>query len=226
MEEYWILKGRGLLLPGVSLIHGSPLQDAEFQEMAKIGVGLVWSPRSNFELYGATVDVAAAKRAGVRLALAPDWSPTGSDGMMEELKYAALWNATQSPAVFTDSELVHMATASAAQLGGVDSLLGTIEKGKRADLLVLKSAESNPYRALLRASPSGVEAVVIEGQAVYGDPTIVGQLTSRTTEVEKIKLCGVERAVAFSSRWRQTMEELQSALKTYGTRLAPVAGCD
>ena len=64
-----MLKARGLLVPGVSIIHGVALSPANFAEMAKAHVGLVWSPRSNFELYGSTADVAAAKAAGVRLAI-------------------------------------------------------------------------------------------------------------------------------------------------------------
>src|SRR5207253_1274694 len=39
-------------------------------------VGLIWSPRSNIELYGDTTDVRTAKRMCVKIALAPDWSPT------------------------------------------------------------------------------------------------------------------------------------------------------
>jgi len=92
--EYRILKARGLLMRGVILVHGDALGRTQFDEMAKLGVGLVWSPRSNFALYGATTDVADAKISGVQIAIAPDWSPTGSDGMLDELKYAAIWNAS------------------------------------------------------------------------------------------------------------------------------------
>ena len=80
-REFAMLKGRGLLRPGVSLIHGVAITPEGFAEMAAAGVGLIWSPRSNVELYGDTANVAAAKAAGVQIALAPDWSPTGSDGL-------------------------------------------------------------------------------------------------------------------------------------------------
>src|SRR5579864_1435659 len=99
-------RGDGFLRPGVSVIHGVAFGKAEFMQMAAGGVGLIWSPRSNIELYGSTTDVRSAKEAGVKIALAPDWSPSGSDGMLEELKYAATWNASQTPPIFTDAELV------------------------------------------------------------------------------------------------------------------------
>jgi 5-methylthioadenosine/S-adenosylhomocysteine deaminase len=81
-HEFAVLKERGLLLPGVALIHGVALQPENFAEMAAHGVSLIWSPRSNLELYGNTADIAAAKAAKVPIALSPDWSPTGSDGSL------------------------------------------------------------------------------------------------------------------------------------------------
>ena len=117
-REFTMLKGRGLLVPGVALIHGVALQPDNFAEMAAHGVSLIWSPRSNLELYGSTADVAAAKAAHVKIALAPDWSPTGSDGLLAELNYAAAWNDTQEPRPFTDRELFTMATSIPAELVG------------------------------------------------------------------------------------------------------------
>ncbi len=113
-----MLKGRGFLQPGVVVIHGVALGETDLKEMKDHGVGLVWSPRSNVELYGATANVAAAKRLGVRMALAPDWSPTGSSGMLDELRYASVWNYHTEPKdrLFSDSELVQMATSAAAEL--------------------------------------------------------------------------------------------------------------
>jgi 5-methylthioadenosine/S-adenosylhomocysteine deaminase len=107
-REFAMLKGRGLLRPGVSLIHGVAITPEGFAEMAAAGVGLVWSPRSNVELYGDTANVAAAKAAGVTIALAPDWSPTGSVGTLSELNYASLWNQTQGTPPFTERDLVMM----------------------------------------------------------------------------------------------------------------------
>ncbi len=53
-REFSELEGRGLLRPGVSLIHGVALTPLNFAAMAKAGVGFIWSPRSNIELYGDT----------------------------------------------------------------------------------------------------------------------------------------------------------------------------
>src|SRR6202166_3227483 len=133
-----MLKAAGLLVPGVSLIHGVALQPANYVEMAAHNVNLIWSPRSNLELYGSTADVAAAKAAHVKIALAPDWSPTGSDGVLAELNYATAWNTTQNPLPFTDRELVAMATSTPAELIGATDRLGSLSVGRDADLLVVR----------------------------------------------------------------------------------------
>src|SRR3984885_6872990 len=137
-REFVMLKGRGLLVPGVALIHGGALQPPDFVEMAAHDGGLIWSPRSNLELYGSTADVSAAKAAHVKIAVAPDWSPTGSDGLLAELNFAAAWNDTQEPHPFTDRELVAMATTVPAELIGASDRLGALEKGRDADVLVLR----------------------------------------------------------------------------------------
>ncbi len=83
-REFKMLAARGFLRPGVVVIHGVALDYDDYLQMAANRVGLVWSPHSNFALYGQTADVAAAKDAGVTIALARDWSPSGSSCMLEE----------------------------------------------------------------------------------------------------------------------------------------------
>jgi 5-methylthioadenosine/S-adenosylhomocysteine deaminase len=54
----------------------------------------------------------------VTIAIAPDWSPSGSNGMVEELQYAAQWNSRQPQKIFDAPDFVQMTTANAAKLGG------------------------------------------------------------------------------------------------------------
>jgi hypothetical protein len=237
-REFSMLKARGLVIPGVSIIHGVALSPDNFTEMAKSGVGLIWSPRSNFELYGSTADVAAAKAAGVKMAIAPDWSPTGSDGMLEELKYAAVWNATQSPPPFTDRELFEMATANAAQLAGIAAETGTIAPGKRADLLILNHKggrnhkdgrdpeDGDPYAALVHASPADLALVVVNGVPVYGDPGIMTQLRG-TRPTASLNVCGAPKELALdpATLWPATVAELKMGLGRWGAGLSVLAEC-
>ncbi len=95
-REFKMLTSRGFVTAGVIIDHGLALDKNQFRMMASKNMGIVWSPRSNIELYGVTSDIGTAKQEGLRIAIAPDWSPTGSDGMLEELTYAATWNSAQN----------------------------------------------------------------------------------------------------------------------------------
>jgi cytosine/adenosine deaminase-related metal-dependent hydrolase len=88
--------------------------------MADSGTALVWSPRSNLELYGQTANIQAAINAGVEIALAPDWAITGSSNMLNELKVADLWNREQLGGRLSDRQLIDMATSIPAHIAGVD----------------------------------------------------------------------------------------------------------
>jgi cytosine/adenosine deaminase-related metal-dependent hydrolase len=226
MMEYRILKARGLLLPGVTLIHGVALHEAQFAEMARLGVGLVWSPRSNFELYGATADVGAAKRAGVRIALAPDWSPTGSDGMVEELNYAAAWNASLPTPVFSDADLVRMSTAVPAGLAGVDGKIGAIKPGLFADLLVIRQTGHSADSALVHSGPADVLMVMVGGHPVYGQKDLVEKLAPNLAWT-RVAVGGIMKDVALPpdsklGDWKALTAALDKAMQSLGTRLGPL----
>ena len=225
--------GDGLLRAGVSVIHATAFNAVDFQQMAKAQVGLIWSPRSNIELYGATTDVGSAKAAGVKIAIGPDWSPTGSDGMMEELKYAATWNADQEPPVFTSAELVEMATAVPAQLAAAGNEIGSLASGFYADLLLIRKTGTDPYQALLQAGPADVRLVMIGGKPVYGDADLMDRLLPQRT-LEELTVCGVAKKLYLEPQtgipetqksFRQISSELEAALSSWGTSLAELAPC-
>lgn len=232
-SEFSEFEGRGLLKPGVSIIHGVALTPQNFATMAKSGVGLIWSPRSNIELYGDTTNVAAAKAAQVLIALAPDWSPTGSDGLLGELNYASVWNKAQPSAPFTERDLVMMATSNAASLVGLQDYIGSLAPGHAADLIVVrdtgKAHAKDAYWSLTHAAPKNVELVMIGGVATYGDPQLMAQVSN--SPAETLRVCGVEKNISFASEklqpgsFAQTESKLEDALRESGRRLAPLSEC-
>jgi cytosine/adenosine deaminase-related metal-dependent hydrolase len=225
-REFAMLKGRGLLRPGVSLIHGVAITPEGFAEMAAAGVGLVWSPRSNVELYGDTANVAAAKRAGVTIALAPDWSPTGSVGLLGELNYASLWNQTQAAPPFTEKELVMMATANAAALVNLSGQIGSLAPGHAADVMVVKEGDGkhDAYWMLTHASPQDVELVVIGGRALYGDAALMEPFGAANGE--SLQICGAAKTLAAGGKpFAETEQRLDGAMHLAGRFLAPLAEC-
>ena len=235
-REFAMLEGRGLLVPGVALIHGVALQPENFAAMARHGVGLIWSPRSNLELYGSTADIAAARAAHVVIALAPDWSPTGSDGLLAELNYAAAWNDTQSPHPFTDRDLVSMASAIPAAMIGAADRLGALASGPRCRSAGGSPGEQ-PARCLLDADPRNRRTSDVGGGGgtpLYGDPAVLAQLT-QSHPAEQLEVCGSTKALnligahgqvdASDETWAHTWATLETALRHHGRNLAPLAEC-
>ena len=222
-REFVMFEQRGFLRAGVSIIHGVAIPPSGFADMAKAGVGFIWSPRSNIELYGDTADASAAKAAGVTMALAPDWSPTGSVGSLNELNYAAVWSRTQQPAPFTERELVQMVTANPARLVDLDKQIGSIAPGYAADLVLIRETRPDAFASLTHATPSDVDLVLIGGEAMFGAPALLKELTGSMGE--PVKVCGADKAFTLSAAFGPTVAKLTPPMEEVGRDLAPLTEC-
>jgi 5-methylthioadenosine/S-adenosylhomocysteine deaminase len=221
-EQFTFLNSNGLLNPKGVLIHGISLGAADFQAMANAGTALVWSPRSNQELYGVTANINAALDAGVEIALAPDWALTGSSNMLDELKVAARWNSEHLGGRLTDRQLVEMATSAAARAVGVEDEVGAIVPGLRADLLVVRGDISAALRSVINADARHVELVMIAGVPLYGSRGIMGQFWAQP-DLEKIDLPGAPKVLATPAAGitvSGVASRLTTALFGQGTSLA------
>ena len=154
-------------------IHCCGLQDTDYGEYARRGGTMIWSPFSNLLLYGRTADIARAKQEGTLMALGSDWSPTGSKNLLAELKVARL-TSDEAGGVFRSRDLVAMATINAARLLRWDRVLGSLEVGKRADLVIVDGRQADPYDQLIEARESTVTLVVINGVPRYGTRRLMG----------------------------------------------------
>lgn len=152
--------------PDLIPIHCTGLQAGDYPRL-KAAAGMVWSPLSNLLLYGQTADVAAAKAAGMPIALGSDWSPSGSKNLLGELKIARIVSDHHG-SMFTPEELARMVTSAPARMLGWHGQLGTIERGLKADLLILEGNAADPYVQLIDARESDILAVMIDGRPRYG----------------------------------------------------------
>lgn len=171
-------------------IHAAGLLPEDFEVLAQHGGSIVWSPLSNLLLYGGTARVEAAKRAGVRIGLGSDWSPSGSKNLLGELKVAWLYAQHQLNGLFSAREIVTMATREAAKILKWHDALGMLQAGKRADVLVIAGQESDPYEALIRAKETAISLVMINGVARYGLPEL---MKSFVTTGETVRVGGQSR---------------------------------
>jgi hypothetical protein len=171
-------------------IHSAGLLPEDFLVLGQRGGSMVWSPLSNLLLYGETARVDAAKREGVRIALGSDWSPSGSKNLLGELKVAWLYSQHLLDGVFTARDIVAMATRDAAAILKWQAALGTLERGKRADLLVIEGTKGDPYEALIKAKETSIRLVMINGIARYGTPALMKALGP---DGETLRVGGRER---------------------------------
>src|SRR5262245_31289323 len=175
-------------------IHSTALTEAQINEMGKIGMKIVWSPLSNMMLYGKTTNIPAALKAGVKVALAPDWSPSGSQGSLGELKVADRINKEKFGGMITDQQLFEMATSNAADIVGMTGKIGRIEPGAYADLVVIRGDRTVPYRGIIDAKAQDVLLTTIGGEAMYGTTALLDQL-GRQGKYVTVDACGESRGL-------------------------------
>src|SRR3569833_420699 len=170
-DSFFDASGQPHIGSNLVAIHATALRSPQFQTL-KAGAGLVWSPTSNFLLYGQTTDIAAAMQAGVQVALGCDWGPSGTKNLLGELKIAKL-TSDHLGGLFSDHQLVKMVTSIPASMMGWDKFLGSIEPGKQADIVVMVVQTGDPYSGLISASETDVAAVMIAGKVRAGRATLL-----------------------------------------------------
>jgi hypothetical protein len=122
--------------------------------------------------------VADAKAAGsaltpLKIGLGSDWSPSGSKSLFGELKVARAYSQSNGH-IFSDDELVRLATSAGAEILGWEKVVGSIEVGKRADLLVVDGqADGAPYAQLFAGDERRVQLVAINGTPRYGTQALM-----------------------------------------------------
>ena len=212
--EFDALYEKGLIMDETVVIHGTALDSSQFEQMAEMGAGLVWSPISNLLLYGDTTDVVAADNAGVTISLSPDWGPSGSKSNLHELKTADLWNREILGGHFSDYHLAQMVTSNAAEVSNWDAFVGQIQAGMYADLVVLDTFHENPYRNLIEAIDRDVRLTIVEGKAVFGDVDLM--TTLQGDDWEYVNGTGFSKAVDVTSMsvedGTQSWESIESGL--------------
>lgn len=182
--------GRWAITDNLIGIHCAALTAADFDVFAGHGGSMVWSPLSNLLLYGKTADIGAAIAAGVPVALGSDWAPSGSKNLLGELKVARL-AADSAGAPISGRQLVDMVTSTPARMLGWHDSLGSIEPGKRADLISVHGAARDPYRTLIEANEADIDLVLIDGVPRVGRSPLMTGLG--ITAGDQVKVGGVDR---------------------------------
>ena len=183
--------GVDLIRGNTSLIHGIGLKASDIADLASDGGKLVWSPRSNIDLYGQTADVMTYDRLGVTIGLGTDWIISGSMNMLRELACADYLNREHYNNYFSDYQLWLMATANSAVTMGVQEHLGALEMGKIADIALFDGTVNKDHRAVIAATGADVALVLRGGQPLYGEATLIERLVTAAdaAKCEALDIC-------------------------------------
>src|SRR5215813_4153630 len=152
---------------------------AEIEIIKRLGVGVVHNPQSNMKLASGVAPVPKMLAAGVRIGLGTDGAASNNDlNMGEEMDTAAKLHKlfTLDPKVLSAREAFELATIRGAQALHMEQELGSLEVGKRADIVVIERDSLNQiplynvYSDLVYATKScDVLTVIINGKTVMRD---------------------------------------------------------
>jgi 5-methylthioadenosine/S-adenosylhomocysteine deaminase len=181
----------GLLGPDIVAAHCIWVDETDRKLLAEKGVGCVHNPSSNMMLASGVAPVIEERAIGVAVGLGTD-GPSGSNNdldLMEEMDLAAKLQkiSKMDPRALGAKAVVEMATIEGAKAVHLEKEIGSLEPGKKADLILINLNEPNAvpmydvYSQLAYAlKASNVETVIIGGHLIMRDHNL---LTVRENEI-------------------------------------------
>ena len=168
------LQSLGVLDGSTVLVHANFVNDAEEQAIRDSGCQIIWCPVAFFSLGVSSVasyKMTQRYRNGTAVALAADGA---FDGPSSECMRAARFLSQTYAEQLSPGALLEMQTLNAARAAGMEDEIGSIEVGKRADIVVRDAltAEAypgnNPVHALaLNLGQGSVRSVLVNGRKVF-----------------------------------------------------------
>jgi 5-methylthioadenosine/S-adenosylhomocysteine deaminase len=163
----------------VVLAHCVHLDVAEFETLAHTQTNVAHCPSSNLKLGSGIAEITRMLESGISVSLGADGAACNNrlDMFTEMRSMALLQKARRGPEVLPAKQALRIATIGGARALGLENQIGTLETGKRADVIVvdLNSLHSTPRPADLvsavvySAQPADVRSVVIDGRVTMKD---------------------------------------------------------
>jgi 5-methylthioadenosine/S-adenosylhomocysteine deaminase len=145
MSPTAFLDSIGFWGPRTLAAHAVWVTPADIQILARRHVGVSHNPESNMKLASGTSPVTGLRAAGVTVGLGTDGAASNNDlDMFEAMRQAAFLHklVTRDPRAIPAATALRMATLDGASALGMDSTIGSLEPGKRADLIIVSMASA------------------------------------------------------------------------------------
>lgn len=170
------LHNLGGLSPQTVLAHCVHVDEEEMDLMAKSGTHVAHNPLSNLKLASGFAPIPSMLEKGINVTLGTDGAISGNDmDMWLAMKLAATIHkaANDNPSAISSHQALHMATLNGAKALGAQEVLGSIETGKRADILLIDISKPHampmydPINHLVfSASKNDVTDVFVSGRHI------------------------------------------------------------
>ena len=208
-----------ILDDSTTLAHAIWITDRDVERLAASGAAVVHNPISNLKLGAGIAPLRALLDAAVPVGLGTDGlSCNDSARLLDTVRVAALLHtlASADPAMWpTAQQIIEAATRGGARAAGIDDQVGTLEVGKRADLVLLDldtvsfTPLSDPYRQLaFSENGTSIRLVMVDGEVVVED--------GRCTRVDEAAVLAAfrERLPGFAS-YHQELEDRYRRFEPY-----------
>lgn len=175
LRPFEYLESIGFLGPDVVCAHSVWLSDKEIEIIKKNDVKVSHNPCSNMKLASGIAPVSKLLENDICVAIGTDGASSNNNlDLIEELKTASLLQkvATLDPKVLTSDEALAMGTINGARALGLEDEIGTIEVGKKADLILIDTNNANMVpdssnlssNVIYSANGSNVDTTICNGQ--------------------------------------------------------------
>ena len=200
------LADTGLATHRLCAAHCVWVSDSEQQLLAERGVKVLHCPGSNLKLGSGLAPVVEMRKRGISVSLGADGGACNNRlDMFDEMRLAATLQAVRKgPGALPARDVLWMATREGARALGMDSEIGSIEPGKRADLIVVDRDRphlepgGDPYSTLVYAARGpDVRMTMVDGQILNRDFQLVqmdaAEVTAeaRSASAELMKRAGL-----------------------------------
>jgi 5-methylthioadenosine/S-adenosylhomocysteine deaminase len=189
----------GVLAPDLVAAHAVHLDAEEIDLLVRRRVRVAHLPESNMKLASGAAPIHAFLEAGVRVGLGTDGCASNNDlDLLREMDTAAKLGKVvdEDPTHLSAEAVLRMATLGGAEVAGLEREIGTLEEGKRADLIVIDPDRPHlqplyhPASTLVySASGADVRHVVVDGRVLLRDGAFTGldpdEIMGRVAEIAR-----------------------------------------
>jgi len=187
----------GLLHSGAYMAHCIHSDDEERRLLLSTGCGVVHCPSSNFNLMSGVMDCRRFLAEGVKVGLGTDVAGGHSPSMLDAIRQAIVAStvtalrhkdggseakAGPAPAPLSYKEALYLATMGSAQVLNMDRVVGSLEVGKKLDVLVVdvdspgsaidcfdrEDVEERVQKWLFLGDDRNIDAIYVDGKLVKG----------------------------------------------------------